>query len=100
MSLRMVSTFAGVSGTTIWGDEDPTASKLIDNLTFKNIQLAGVPYKQSTLYGNAGGMIRNLSFTNLSINGTVMASEAALSSRIDGVGLLIDGNVSNITFSH
>jgi hypothetical protein len=100
MSLRMASNHSGISGSTVWGDQDPTASKLIDNLTFNNIQLAGLPYKQSTLYGNAGGKIRNLSFANLSIKGTVVASKAALSSRIDGIGLLIDGDVSNITFSY
>jgi len=100
MSLRMSSAFSGISGAATWGDQDQTASKLIDNLTFENIQLAGVPYKQSTLYGNAGGIIRNLRFINLKVNGTAVASEAGLSSRNDGIGLLIDGNVYNITFSY
>jgi hypothetical protein len=99
MSLRMASTHVGPLGTTSWGDQDSTASKRIYNLTFKDIQLAGVPYKQSTLYGNAGGTIAHLRFINLSVDSTVVASMSALSSRNDGIGLLIDGNVSHISFS-
>jgi hypothetical protein len=95
----MVSSHNDPSGTTTWGDPDPDASKLIDKLTFEDIQLAGVPYKQSTLHGNAGGTIRDLSFVNLSVNGTQVESAAALSSRNDDIGLLTDGDVSDISFS-
>ncbi len=96
MSLRLVSTHASPSETSVWGDPDPTASKLIYNLTFDNIELAGVPYKQSTLYGNSGGTIKKIWFSNLKIKDNVIGSKAEFSSRLDGVGLLTDGDVLNI----
>ncbi len=99
MSLRMVTTHVGPTGKNTWGDPNPASQKLIDGLTFENVQLAGVPYKQSTLYGNAGGTIRNISFLNLTIDGQVITSRNALSSRNDGTGLLTDGNVSGLSFS-
>ncbi len=99
VSLRMVTTHASPNGTSVWGDPNPTASKLIDGLTFQNIELAGVPYKQSTLYGNVGGTIRNIHFVNLSVDGSVIASRNSLTSRNDGIGLLTDGSVSGVSFS-
>jgi hypothetical protein len=100
MSLRMVSTHTSPTGTTVWGDPDETASKLIDNISFNNIQLAKAPYKQSTLYGNAGGTISNINFFNLTVDNAVIPSAASLTSRNDGIGLLRQGDTRNITFSH
>ncbi len=99
MSLRMVSTHKAPTGTNVWGDPNPTAGKLIDGLTFENVQMAGEPYKQSTLYGNAGGAISNLKFVNLSVGGQVVTSGGALGSRNDGSGLATAGKVSAVTFS-
>ncbi len=99
MSLRMVSIHVLPSGkATVWGDPDPAASKLISNVTFNNIQLAGMPYKQSTLYGNAGGTINNLVFSNFKVNNQLINSEVLFDSQLDSVGLLKAGKVSNISF--
>ncbi len=99
MSLRMVSKHVTTSGkTTIWGDPNPAASKLISNLTFNNIQLAGMPYKQSTLYGNAGGVIKNIVFTNVRVNNNLVQGMSNFDSQTDSVGVLTRGNVSNINF--
>jgi hypothetical protein len=100
LSLRMVSTHRSPAGTTVWGDPDVTASKRIYNISFNNIQLAKAPYKPSTLYGNAGGTINELNFFNLTVDNAVVPDAASLSSRIDGIGLLIDGDTSNIIFSY
>ncbi len=99
MSLRMVSTHVLPTGeTTIWGDPDPESSKLIYNLKFNNIQLAGMPYKQSTLYGNAGGVIKDVVFSNFKINNNKVNGMSLFGSQLDSVGILAAGNVSNIRF--
>lgn len=99
MSLRMVSTHVLPSGqTTVWGDPNPEASKLISNLTFNNINVAGVPQIKSSLYGNSGGRIRNIAFTNLKIGNELIRSRSQFSSMIDGEGLAIQGDVQNVTF--
>jgi len=99
MGLRMVSSQTTQSGTTNWGDPDPSAPKLIDNLTLSNVQLAGLPYKPITLYGNDGGVISNILFAGLSVNGVIINARSALGSRLDGAGLATAGTVSGITFS-
>ena len=99
MSLRMVTTHKSPGGTSVWGNPSPAASKQIDNLTFQNVELPAEPYKESTLYGNAGGTISNLKFVNLSVGGQVVTSGNALGSRNDGSGLSTAGKVSTVTFS-
>ena len=76
-----------------------SASKQIEGLTFENISIAGVPHKQSTLYGNKGGRISNIHFKGLKINGTKVTSSSMMSSRNDGNGLITQGNVANVTFA-
>lgn len=99
MSLRMVTSHLLPTGKlTVWGNDDPNASKEISNLEFDNISLAGVPYKPITLYGNAGGVIKNISFSNLSIGNEKMYSRSHLSSHVDGTGMMTAGKVSNISF--
>lgn len=97
MALRMVSTHESLTSTTVWGDPSESAVKTIEDITIDDLSLAGIPYKQSTLYGNNGGTIKKITFNNLKINGQVIASKSQLTSRLDGVGLVTAGNVSNIT---
>ncbi len=102
MSLRLVTSHQAANDPgkiVYWGDPGSNAAKTIEGLIFENITLASVPYKQSTLYGNKGGNIRNLQFKNLKINGTLIDSKNLLSSKNDSTGLLTAGGVSNITFS-
>ncbi|RLP53434.1 MAG: hypothetical protein D6160_15875 [Ketobacter sp.] len=99
MSLRMVTTHVFPSGkASVWGDPDTEASKLIYNLNFNNIALSGIPYKQSTLYGNAGGIIKKFVFSNLTINDNVIKSKGQFASQLDSTGLLTAGKVWNIVF--
>lgn len=99
MSMRMVSTHILPTGEkTIWGDPNKKSNKAINNLKFENISVAGVPYKPSTLYGNAGGKINNISFTNLRVGNERIQSRSQLSSKIDGTGLSTAGNVGGINF--
>ncbi|MEE9492565.1 MAG: hypothetical protein V3W04_04215 [Gammaproteobacteria bacterium] len=102
MGLRMVSSHAAANDPNkivYWGDPRLEASKVIDGLTFENIQLASVPYHQSTLYGNKGGSINNIHFKGLKVNGVVIDSQNKLTSKKDGRGLFTAGNVSNVVFS-
>jgi len=99
MSLRLVSTHEGPSSTDVWGDPDPKASKKIQNIVIDDIKLGGVPWKQSTLYGNSGGTIDKVSFYNMKIKDQQITSKGAFTSRLDGVGFLTAGNVTNLTIS-
>lgn len=100
MNLRMVTMHAKPGEDPVyWGDPDPGASKLIDNIVFENISIAGVPYIASTLYGNDGGIIRNLHFKNLSVAGELIDWEEKLRSRNEWIGLETAGAVSNIVFT-
>lgn len=96
MSLRMVSTHKTPMATSVWGDDDVNAKKTIHNILIDGISLAGVPYKKSTMYGNAGGTISKVWFNNMNINGKAINNASSFSSRIDGSGLFTVGNVSNI----
>ncbi|BFM08441.1 Ig-like domain-containing protein [Halioxenophilus aromaticivorans] len=98
MSLRMVTTHAGPVSTDTWGNPSPSAVKTIDNVVIEDLSLAKTPYKQSTLYGNAGGKISNIKFNNLRIDNQLINGEWALTSKLDGTGLTTAGNVSKITF--
>ncbi|BFM05570.1 Ig-like domain-containing protein [Halioxenophilus aromaticivorans] len=100
MSLRMVSTHQGPVSKSVWGDPNPSAKKTIANIDIKNISVKGVPYKQSTLYGNAGGTINAIQFNNMTVNNNPILSKWDLTSRIDGTGLRTQGSVSNISFNH
>ncbi|BFM05613.1 Ig-like domain-containing protein [Halioxenophilus aromaticivorans] len=99
MALRMVSTHHTSAGKSTWGNPNTSASKTIENITIDNLSLAGVPYKQSTFYGNKGGAIKKIAFSNLRVDGQLIANNNQLTSRLDGVGLKTVGNVSNISIS-
>jgi len=96
ISLRMVSTHETATEVTVWGDPNESASKLIDNVSIKDITLAGVPYKESTFYGNKGGVIKNVTISNLKVGGQTIANSGSLTSRLDGNGISTAGNVSNV----
>ncbi len=102
MSLRMVTMHQHPTDPTknsYWGDPATSASKLIDGVILENVQLAGVPYKNSTLYGNYGGIIRNINFRGLKINGKVINNVSPLISVNSSTGLLTAGNVQSVTFA-
>lgn len=100
MSLRMVSTHKTEFAKSIWGNPNESASKLINNIMIEDLSIGGIPYKASTLYGNNGGVISKLWFSNLKINGQPISSKGQLTSKLDGVGLIATGNVSNIIIKH
>lgn len=99
MSLRMVSTHQSPTSTSTWGDSDPTAKKLIRNVVIEDLSLNGTPYKQSTLYGNMGGTISDIQFRNLTVGNTLINNKWEFNSRLDGIGFLTAGNVSNLNVS-
>ncbi len=80
-----------------WGNTSPTAKKGINGMTFKNISLASAPYKESFLFGNKGGSIKNISFENLVVDGVKSRGAWDLTSKIDGAGYAAIENVSGVT---
>ena len=69
---------------------------MIDNIRIDDLSLAGVPYKASTFYGNKGGVIKKVWLSNLKIDGQLIPSKGQFTSRLDGVGMISEGSVSNI----
>ncbi|MEE9342655.1 MAG: hypothetical protein V3V12_03370 [Gammaproteobacteria bacterium] len=81
-----------------WGDIRPDTKKIINGITFKNIYLASAPYRQSFLYGNKGGVIKNIRFENLVVEGVRARGSWDLTSKIDGSGFTTLEQVSDISY--